>query len=553
MTKSMLEQAKELLELAKSEEKLEKAKFDTGQKGVHQPMHPESGMSQAGFKTAIAHGDKTDKVRGDNDKNFQSKVIGEAKKEHKKVLSQIKAMPKPNLGKEEENIKGVHRNVVSQDALHNYGESDAGRNTKAAQKANKIGLYNHGVNLKETSKRFHNSILNEMKRMPKPNLGKEELDKTAPHTGGIGYRIPKAKYSEQDHVGDIKGIHKPKTNFAGHEHDKSIKNKGTSVAGHLHNIQGKKERAKEIHKEKLQELKSMSKPKLDKFEKSMLDDKLTKSVRLSNRVNFKPKLPASSEEIKNKPSGHEKGVHRNFDEKGQFHTTAAGSSHAGSAVGMANAIKEGKAFAGSTHNPIPKDSSLHGESIGHAKNWHRKVLNELRSMKKPVLKAEDKSKMSGWSGIIRTDTEANQNQKGVHQHGYKGSSGGISEAGANLRDVRSSSGSTKKKYESNVKEHHKQTLAELKAMPKPNLGKEELCKKCAKSKCICDTKKAEHQPHPGPSISEHQKIFDQKEQSKEESKLKTPEGEAERQKRNKEAFKKAIAEDYKPRFKKECK
>jgi hypothetical protein len=399
-------------------------------------------------------------------------------------------------------------------------------------------------------------------------------------------KLEKAKFDTGQ-----KGVHRQETQT--HYFDNKFKrDKGVSVAGKLirqHNHPKSYEEykgdesAKEIHKEKLQELKDMPKPKLDKFEKSMLDDKLTKSLRLSPPQPKPKKLPASSEEIKNKPTGHEKGVHRNFDSKGTFQTTAAGSSNAGSAISLANSIKAGKAFAGSTHNPIPKDSPEHGKNIGHAKNWHRKVLNELRSMKKPVLKAEDKSKMSGWSGIIRTDTEANQNQKGVHQHGYKGSSGGISEAGSNLRDSKSSSGSAQARYKNNTKEYHKQTLAELKAMPKPNLGKEEKkpsdadspkrpspCAKCGtvvasdmadpKSPKLCqtcfsdkNTKKAEHQPHPGPSISEHQKIHDAKKQSEEEARLKTPEGNAERKKRNKEAFKKAIAEDYKPRFKKECK
>jgi hypothetical protein len=48
-----------------------------------------------------------------------------------------------------------------------------------------------------------------------------------------------------------------------------------------------------------------------------------------------------------------------------------------------------------------------------------------------------------------------------------------------------------------------------------------------------DVQKADHQPHPGPSKSAHQKVFDAKNQSKEESKLKTPEGDKARQDENK--------------------
>ncbi len=43
----------------------------------------------------------------------------------------------------------------------------------------------------------------------------------------------------------------------------------------------------------------------------------------------------------------------------------------------------------------------------------------------------------------------------------------------------------------------------------------------------------EHQPHPGPSRSDHQKMYDAKKQAAEEAHLNTPEGESERQARNK--------------------
>jgi hypothetical protein len=88
-------------------------------------------------------------------------------------------------------------------------------------------------------------------------------------------------------------------------------------------------------------------------------------------------------------------------------------------------------------------------------------------------RVEDHSKMSGKSGMVRTDTEANQNSKGVNRHGHKGSSGGISEAGAYHRDYGSQpekqSTSFGKEKASYPKEIHKQTLSELRSMPKPNL------------------------------------------------------------------------------------
>lgn len=105
------------------------------------------------------------------------------------------------------------------------------------------------------------------------------------------------------------------------------------------------------------------------------------------------------------------------------------------------------------------------------------VLHKAKEVleKSELLKAEDAKKMSGKSGLVRLDTQANQDQKGVHQHGYKGTSGGISEAGAKLRDYGSDPQKQRSKYgkdqASHVKEIHKEVLGNLKAMPKPNLGK----------------------------------------------------------------------------------
>lgn len=109
--------------------------------------------------------------------------------------------------------------------------------------------------------------------------------------------------------------------------------------------------------------------------------------------------------------------------------------------------------------------------------------------------------------------------------------------------------------------HH---LAEQRAMPKPNLPKSEPMDKTQgvpkgvdkdkMERCVQDVKgqggvknkyaicaaslqgkthhKAEHQPHPGASKPEHQKEYDKKQQAEHEKRLKSPEGEAERQKRN---------------------
>jgi hypothetical protein len=72
---------------------------------------------------------------------------------------------------------------------------------------------------------------------------------------------------------------------------------------------------------------------------------------------------------------------------------------------------------------------------------------------------------SGKSGLVRTDTESNQNQRGVNQHGYKGSSGGTSMAGAYLRDYGSSGPGHPAKKPANI---HKETLSKLKSMKGPH-------------------------------------------------------------------------------------
>lgn len=62
---------------------------------------------------------------------------------------------------------------------------------------------------------------------------------------------------------------------------------------------------------------------------------------------------------------------------------------------------------------------------------------------------------------------------------------------------------------------HESKLKELRGMEKPDLGK------------------SEHQPHPGPSLSERQKIYDAKKQAERDAYLKSPEGEKARQEHNK--------------------
>jgi len=162
-----------------------------------------------------------------------------------------------------------------------------------------------------------------------------------------------------------------------------------------------------------------------------------------------------------------------------------GHSNIGTMVRTSNAIKD---FHG-------KDSS---NSIPTAQQEARNELWREKTAPKPNLPKMEKE------------------EKGVHKphFGAAKRGTGTSEVGAFMAP-----GGASSKTNAWAKDKHKEKLGELKNMPKPNLPKSEM-------------DKAEHQPHPGPSRSEHQKAYDAKQQSESEAKLKTPEGEAARQAHN---------------------
>lgn len=73
------------------------------EKGVHLPStaKPNSGTSMAGGKVSMANYDKTELNAPDR----AARTMGYAKDDHRKKLNELKAMPKPNLGKSD-NKKG---------------------------------------------------------------------------------------------------------------------------------------------------------------------------------------------------------------------------------------------------------------------------------------------------------------------------------------------------------------------------------------------------------------------------------------------------------------
>ena len=157
---------------------------------------------------------------------------------------------------------------------------------------------------------------------------------------------------------------------------------------------------------------------------------------LDRQAEAKPDLGKSLEKA---ATGHEKSVHKPI---------AGGGSSAGRNVEYANEVKKDPSLA---HYKSPEGTI--DDSYADAKRKHKKVLSEMKAMPKPDLGK------SGEGSGVHTTTDRK----------------GISPAGQNLRTLdhhnKANPSYAKKKMESDVKGHHKEKLAELKAMPKPDLGK----------------------------------------------------------------------------------
>lgn len=122
-------------------------------------------------------------------------------------------------------------------------------------------------------------------------------------------------------------------------------------------------------------------------------------------------------------------------------------------------------------NPDEKQDAQLGEDLEHLVEDHMEANKaaEKKEGHKMVKAEEDRTKMSGKSGMVRGMSATDPAQKGVNHMGNNGSSGGMSEAGNNVRNAKFGL----KNGRSNAVSHHTETLKELKAMPKPNLTKAE--------------------------------------------------------------------------------
>lgn len=79
-------------------------------------------------------------------------------------------------------------------------------------------------------------------------------------------------------------------------------------------------------------------------------------------------------------------------------------------------------------------------------------------------RSEQSNRMSGHSGMVRLSKESGH-ESGINKMGNNGRSGGISEAGSSYRSGQHGL----KQGMPNAKEHHKETLSEMRSMPNPKL------------------------------------------------------------------------------------
>jgi hypothetical protein len=403
-------------------------------------------------------------------------------KSHKKVMYDLKQMPKPNLPKSEmaKEEKGVHQPSYSTQYIKNgktqHGISYAGIKTREAHDPSTFDEYERSP---KVAKEIHVSKLKELKAMPKPNLPKSEMKKEEMEKGAAHPNV------------DMKGVHKPVSDATTKEIPKAGKHlldhTGRSYAGSAvrsKNIQA----AKGHHVSKLKELKAMPKPNLPKSEESM--EKEMKKADKSALELAKELLKIAQEN----PEQFEELMKATSIPMGMPKPTAP----------SIPKPKIPKPTATMQLKPAPtvmkeeKDESEEDESKEHeAKESKEHEEKEKEEMEKAGLKES--------SGNL-------EHQKGIHKPSvdkegyYYSTDKGRSSAGSRAT-LGTSYNKTKvyhneaprglvtgelanklgNKHINEAKEEHHKVIAEQKAMPKPNLPKSEM-KKEEKSEESCSYK-----------------------------------------------------------------
>ena len=203
-----------------------------------------------------AFGDKT------GTSNMGAHLNDEARKEHVRRVSAESAKIKPKLTKSEGELEKAGRSqerkeIGVNNAYVTGGTSQAGHSVRQAGKYNHPGM-KHQANLK--AKFIHELNIENARKMPKPDLPKSEGELEKAVGGSIN--------SKRSEHAKLKGVH-TSGGFSG------LEEKGQSQAGR--NIERSKEpqpnkylsdlyagRGKQMHEDKLAELKAMPKPKLTK-------------------------------------------------------------------------------------------------------------------------------------------------------------------------------------------------------------------------------------------------------------------------------------------------
>ncbi len=223
--------------------KLEKA---TGhEKGVNPPsptVTQEKHRSGSGYTTAKGRSVAGEYVREGS--------TGSAKEMHQKTLTELKRMKNPKLEKATGHEKGINKPVhskVKDPVKSTAGMSEAGAaaREKAAGSSKAYADYANSY-----AKNKHKQILSEMKEMPKPKLEKA--------------------------TGHEKGVHQPMKLRPGVSRAGSMARIGHQATKNNDKAYGE---SKEMHREKLDELKSMPKPKLEKHVPGVSDKKMDSCVK----------------------------------------------------------------------------------------------------------------------------------------------------------------------------------------------------------------------------------------------------------------------------------
>lgn len=365
--------------------------------------------------------------------------------EEKLAFAKIYAYTTLNKAEDNKNIKGVHKPKTYSPNVDNPrsklgGQSEAGHRARGL-KATRQAIEEHGKpkvsgaleHNKRSAVKEHHKVLEEQKKMPKPNLPKSEMSKSS--HGKPGVNRPEHSRGINETV-SVSG--NPK---AGERYSEK------SLAG-LKARRGDLKGAKQAVKETIEEARKMPKPNLSKSEMAK----------------------------------EEKGVHKPYQEgRGMGAHVKHGTSKAGF-----------KARLGSKLNPnhqrnergdivnydSDKKKQYKQKSTESAREEHKKVLDEMKNIKPSLPKSElAKSKVEQ----MKLDLKKKPINKSLHEKGVNSELSSVVNQGKSVRgQFARAAKDAKQKGAYNQERENKQTAArhskeniEFNKQNKPNLPKSE--------------------------------------------------------------------------------